>query len=125
MPKFNVKANTQRRLGINRDSTQNYEKGLAFKTDNKTELTLRFLTYIVGEPKFYTPDAELETVKVQELVRKVAAEDPEYLLRLAAYARNEMHLRSAPILMLIEVAQYDSVKPYIAEWTPRIIRMRG
>jgi len=48
--------------------------------------------------------------------------DPEYIMKLASYARNEMYLRSAPMFMLVEGAQYDMVKPFIRKWVPHIIK---
>lgn len=100
--------------------TVNKEGGLAFKADAKTELTLRFLTWLVGEPKFY--ESPEETTEIENLIAQVQIEDPEYLMKLASYARNEMYLRSAPIFMLVEGAQYDAVKPYIRKYTPHIIK---
>ena len=120
--KFNKKASIGTETESHPDRVENYEGGIAFKTDIKTELNIRFLTYLVGEPKFYTPDAREEMKTIQALIAAVAEEDPEYLMKLAAYARNQMYLRSAPIFMLVESAQYDKVKPYIRNYTPTIIR---
>jgi len=122
MPKFNKKASIGQEVASHPDRVENYEGGIAFKTDPKTELTLRFLTYLVGEPKFYTPDAREEMNTIRGLIQTVAISDPEYLMKLASYARNEMYLRSAPIFMLVEAAQYDAVKPFIKAYTPTILR---
>ena len=120
--KFNPRTSIGRRIETHPDRVENHEGGLAFKTDERTELTLRFLTYLVGEPKFYTPDAEEETEKLRTLIQSVGATHPEYLLKLASYARNEMYLRSAPVFMLVESAQIDGAKPFIKKHTPEIIR---
>jgi len=120
-PKFNVKRTVGERLKDRPDATRNYEGGLAFEADPKTELALRFMTFLVSEPKFYT-DGEQDTDEIAELIERVAAEDPEFPLKLAAYARNEMYLRSAPVFALVESAQYDHCKPYIEKWTPSIIQ---
>ena len=120
--KFNKRASIGTLVENHPDRTENYEGALAFKADPKTELTLRFLTYLVGEPKFYTPNANEEMGVIRELISTVAQDDPEYLMKLASYARNEMYLRSAPIFMLIESAQHESVKKHIKNYTPSIIR---
>lgn len=122
MPKFNVRATIGTGVEGYPDRTENYEGAVAFKTDMKTELTLRFLTYLVGEPKFYTPNAEDETETIRILISSIAEEDPEYLMKLATYTRNEMYLRSAPLFMLVESVQYDDVKPFVKDYTPSIIR---
>ena len=119
--KFNKQASIKTRIESHPDFTTNYEGGVAFKTDPKTELTLRFLTYLVGEPKFYTPKAEDEMETIRQLIRIVAEIDPEYLMKLANYARNEMYLRSAPMFMVVESLQYESVKPFVRAYLPSII----
>ena len=120
--KFNKRTSIGTEIESHPDRVENYEGGIAFKTDPKTELTLRFLTYLVREPKFYTPNAEEEMNTIQALISVVAEEDPEYLMKLATYARNRMYLRSAPVFMLVESAQYDAVKPHIRGYTPTIIK---
>ncbi len=120
-PKFNVKRTVGERLKDRPDATQNYEGGLAFKANPKTELALRCMTFLVNEPKFYT-SGEKDTGEIADLIKQVAAEDPEFPLKLAAYVRDEMYLRSAPIFALVESAQYDHCKPFIEKWVPSIVR---
>lgn len=120
-PKFNKKRTVGERLKDRPDAARNYEGGLAFEADPRTELVLRFMTFLVSEPKFYT-DGDQDTDEIAELIERVAAEDPEFPLKMAAYARNEMYLRSAPVFALVESAQYDHCKPYIEKWTPSIIQ---
>lgn len=122
MPKFNKRASVGGMVEAHPDRVENYEGGIAFKTNPKMELTLRFLTYLVGEPKFYTPNADEEMETIRNLISIVSLEDPEYLMKLAAYARNAMYLRSAPIFILVESAQFDTVKPFIKNYTPTIIK---
>lgn len=119
MGKYNKPA-TVRSVESRSDATVNYEGGLAFKTSPKTDLTLRMMTWLVGEPKFYG-DKATETKDIEELIGKVAVEDPEYLMKLASFARNEMYLRSAPIFLLIEATKHVDAKPFIKRWTPKII----
>ena len=120
--KFNQRPSIGKEIENHPDLTETHEGGIAFKTDEKTELTLRFLTYLVGEPKFYTPNASDEAKEIRLLIKSVSETDPEYLMKLACYARSEMYLRSAPIFLLVESAQYDSVKPYIRKYTPKIVQ---
>ncbi len=122
MPKFNKKASIGAQVISHPDRVENYEGAIAFKTDPKTELTLRFLTYLVGEPKFYTPNANEEMNTIRALVQAVSISDPEYLMRLASYARNEMYLRSAPTFMLVEAVQHNTVKPFVRKYTPAILK---
>lgn len=105
----------------NVDKTTNYEGERAYRTSPKTELTLRFLTFLVNEPKFYS-SAKKDTEEIKALINKVAKEDPEYLLKLASFARNEMYLRSAPIFALIQSLKYPKAKKYVKNYIPQIVK---
>lgn len=120
MGKFNKKPTLEREILRRLDLVENKEGGIAFEPTAKTDLTLRLLTYLVGEPKFY--DNSTEDQEIRDLIASVAQEDPEYLMKLAMYARNEMYLRSSPVFLLVESVAHDSVKPYVRNATPNIIK---
>lgn len=89
------------------DAVSNYENGLSFSVDNLTELYMRAATCLVGEPKFY----ESANFADQELIRathEVLKTDPEFVLQLAVYCREQMHLRSVPLVLC---AEYANVAP--------------
>lgn len=96
----NKPATVSQRMAGRPDATTNHEGGLAFKPGTKTKLYLRGVTWMFGEPQFYGTDADADRALVFEAV----AEDPRWVLNLASYCRNEMHLRTAPQLMLAAVA---------------------
>lgn len=82
----------------------NYEGEKAYKPgDHYMDLYLRTATQLVMTEKFYG-DKNDQYNEWVTMVREMATRDPEYLLRLAAYTRNEMKLRTAPIVMLVEAA---------------------
>jgi 60 kDa SS-A/Ro ribonucleoprotein len=97
----------------------NAEGGVAFKPTAKNDLTLRVLTWLVGEPKFYGNKGEMQ--EIQNLVASIAQEDPEFILQLAAYARTEMYLRSAPTFLLVEAAMQEKCRKYIKKYAPAIL----
>jgi 60 kDa SS-A/Ro ribonucleoprotein len=68
----------------------------------KTKLVTTVLASFV-EGKFYQSQDQAAR-ELQETVRAVLDIDPEFVLKLAAYARNVMHLRSVPIFLLNEFA---------------------
>jgi len=84
----------------------NYEEGPAFIPDNHTKLYLMSATQMVKTEKFYG-DSSTQYQEWVSLVREVAAVDPVFVLRLAAYIRNEMKLRTAPIVLMMEVLLAD------------------
>ena len=84
-------------------ATSNYEGGLAFSLSDKAELFTRVATSLVGEPKFYCSGEEADDSMIKAIQRVLVA-DPEFVLKLAAYCRNELYLRTVPLVMLTEFA---------------------
>lgn len=123
MAKLNKKKTAENsKLRQHKDATVNEEGGLAFKMDSKSELYTRVCTALIGEKQFYDPSGEKKDTAIVELVGKVAKEDPEFVLQLAAYARNEMNLRSVPQVLLVESTAYPETKAFVRKWTPSIVR---
>lgn len=123
MVKFNNSSSTRKTI------TKNYEGEKAYKAgDMYMDLYLRTATQMVMTDKFYG-DKKEQYEEWVTLVRDMAKKDPEFLLRLAAYTRNEMKLRTAPIVMLVEAAlagktQYN-VYPnndLVKHYAPHIIK---
>jgi len=114
-----VKLNKPRSLS----KTVNYEGATSYKTDAKTELISRVLCSLVGEKKFYV-SGEDSNKELISLLRDVANTDIEFCLKLAAYARNEFHLRSIPQLILIEMTNHPKIKGtgFITKYVPYIIK---
>lgn len=103
MSKFNQKLSIRERLEERPDAVYNKEGGLAFRSNAKTELFNRVSTWLVSEPKFYgSVDDEIGA-----LIHAVMKEDPEFILKLAYFARTELYLRSAPVVLLGEFAKSE------------------
>ena len=64
------------------------------------ELYTTVVTMMGVEDKFYE-SGEVRVRRVADLVRKCS---PEFVARLAVYTREQMHLRSVPLLLLVELA---------------------
>ena len=104
-----------------RGFVQNYEGEKVYRMTPEMELYERVLTNLVGEKKFYTSgEKDLEDLK--NAVQRVLERDPKFVLQLANYARNFMHLRSVPILLLVMASLHDGAKPYVREYVPKIVK---
>jgi len=123
MAKLNrpVKAKNSR-LREHKDATVNEEGGLAFKMGAKAELYTRVLTSLVGEKQFYDQSGKAKDKAILRLIKQVSDEDPEFILKLAAYTRNEMYLRSVPQVLLVEATAYDGTKQFVRKYTPSVVR---
>lgn len=100
--------------------TQNYEGEKVYSLSPEMELYERILTNLVGEEKFYTSGSEdIDNLKI--IVQKVLDREPKLVLQMANYARNFMYLRSVPIFLLVLASLHDGAKPYVREYTPKIV----
>ena len=112
----------------NPDFTRNFEGGIAFKMDKYTELYTRVATCLVGETKFYKETKEGEIVAenqddyILKLIREIAKENPEFILKLAVFARQQLFLRSIPIVLLAECCLIEECKKYVSKYASDIIR---
>lgn len=126
MAKFATKTTTRTKLRSRADAKDNLEGGLSFSWDDKTTLYMRAACSLVGEPTFYKKIVDDKSEKnfdsaLVEDIHKVAKTDPEFVLKLANYARHHLHLRSTPLLLVGEASQSKGCKPFLKKWIPSII----
>lgn len=107
--KFNKKSNIKNRLKRHPDATENYEGALTFNVDPYMELYLKAASTLIGEPKFYTDAAGSDTALLDS-INKMADIDPKFILQLAVYCREELYLRSVPLMLVAEFANNIACK---------------
>jgi hypothetical protein len=106
--------------------TTNHEGGEAFEpADPRLALYKRTINQLL-EDSFYESD-EAHLAALVQRFDAAADADPEFVLRLAAYARQELYLRDVPQLLLVLAANDDRFKDdsdesLIRTWAPAIIR---
>ncbi|MBN8823650.1 MULTISPECIES: TROVE domain-containing protein [unclassified Spirosoma] len=86
----------------NRDVTKtvNYEGGQAYALTPQLSLYSAVVTTMLNDSHYESEDQRL--VRIQELVAQV---DPVFVAKLAVYVREQMYLRSAPVVLLGELAK--------------------
>jgi len=99
--------------------TINYEGAVAYKMPVKLDLYTSVSSWLVNEPKFYG-NVDDETERILNLIESVNKTDPEFILKLAAFARNELHLRSAPTYILAIAAMNKN--PFTRWYVPSIVK---
>jgi 60 kDa SS-A/Ro ribonucleoprotein len=102
------------------ESTQTYH-GNAFKTNAVERLIERTVGAFWNENSFYEKGDKRDNALVSDL-REVAKTDPRFPLQLAAWARNELYLRTTPQVILVESANIEEAKPYVRQYTPKIVK---
>lgn len=106
--KFNQPTTIRKTLESNKDATMNYEGELAFKLDPLTDLYIRAASTLVGENKFYE-SGKVADAELLDSIKRVLEIDPEFVLQLAVYCREELHLRSVPLMLLAEFANSNKI----------------
>jgi len=96
MSRFNQKRKTS-----NQDHRVNYEGEPAHGLAADMALYSAVCSFAL-QPKFYVPDTEEQLEKIRLLVK---SNSPEFVAKLAIYAREEMYLRTIPLVLLVELAK--------------------
>lgn len=101
--------------------TTNAEGGEAYKIlDKKAKLYNLACVRLFGEPKFYKDNADTEILTLIDSI--VAEGDPKFPLQLAKYIRNDMYLRTTPLVILGHCSLIKACQPYIKLYAPQIIK---
>ncbi len=101
--------------------TTNFEGAEAYQPESPELGLYKVVVNNLLEDNFYESDED----RLRKLVRRfdaAADEDPEFVLKLAAYARTELYLRDVSNLLLVLAAQHEEAKTYVREYAPRVIR---
>jgi 60 kDa SS-A/Ro ribonucleoprotein len=87
---------------FNRNATQtlNHEGAKAYALTPEVELYSAVVTTMLNDSHYEKSDQRL--ARIQELIGKV---DPVFVAKLAVYVREQMYLRSAPVVLLGELAK--------------------
>jgi len=96
---------------------RNYEGGEAFQLSPEMELYSAVVTSSLS--KMFYEGADQRTERISNLVAKVS---PVFASRLAIYAREKMHLRSVPLLLVTELAKIHSGDGLVSETVERVVQ---
>lgn len=114
MSKFNER--------VEKEQLTNHVGAKAYKQTPKEELVFATLTTFVESSYYEAGDERLERIKT--LVAKVAKSDPEFVAKLAIYARTEFNMRSVFSVLVGELAKNTSgdglVRKTIAKGATRV-----
>jgi len=100
-----------------KDKTVNHEGDVAYKLDSKTELYSTVCTSML-QNKFY--EKEDETLnRIRTLIKTT---DPEFVAKLAVYAREKMYLRSIPLVLAVELAKVHNEDSILGRTVSRIVQ---
>lgn len=110
MAKFNVSKTGSRK-------TYNYEGGSAYKLSSEMELYTTVCACLLKDKFYETERGQLERIK--KLITEVS---PEFVAKLGVYAREQMYLRSIPMVLAVELARVHKGDNLVSRMVYRIIQ---
>jgi 60 kDa SS-A/Ro ribonucleoprotein len=96
--------------------TSNYEGAKAYALTSQAELYTTVVTSSLND-KFY----EKSTDRINRLRELIEKNDPEFVAKLAVYAREKMHLRSVPLVIAVELAKTQSGNSAVGKAVTKIV----
>lgn len=100
--------------------TVNKSGHVAYSMKDKQKLVTQVLTSFINEKKFYGDN----TKEMQETISRVIQTEPEFVAKLAVFARREFNMRSVAHLLVCYLAHEPSGKPY-AKKAIKAVCLRG
>src|SRR5207237_930109 len=97
--------------------TVNYEGEKSFVLTPQLELYSAVATAALSD-QFY----EGATDKLDRLRQLIAKNDAAFVAKLAVYAREQMYLRSVPLVLAVELAKQQSGNDIVGKLTNRIVQ---
>ena len=95
----------------------NYEDAPAYRLSPEWELYTLVVTSSLSD-KFY----EAASDRLRRMRDLISKNDPQFVARLAIYAREKMNLRSVPLVLAVELAKVHSGDALVSQMTERIIQ---
>lgn len=100
--------------------TTNHDGHVAYSMRDKEKLVTQVLTSFFNEEKFYGDN----TKDMVETIKRVVANDPAFISKLAVFARKEFHMRSVAHVLIAYLAHEPAGKPFVRD-TIRGVCERG
>lgn len=95
----------------------NYMGGKSFRLDAAIELYTAVVTTMLDDSYYEKAEDRLKRIK-----SLIAKNDPIFVAKLAIYARQHMHLRTIPQVLLVELAKVHSGDSLVSETLPKVVR---
>ena len=108
--KFNTKT-------VEKNRITNYEGATAYKITPALELYSSVVTFSLNNTFYEKADDRI--TRLRELI---ALNNPEFVAKLAIYAREKMYLRSVPLVLAVELAKTHKGDDLVSRLVSRIVK---
>ena len=99
-----------------KDVVENHEGAVAYSLSPEMELYSAVVTSMLSNKFYETENETLERIK--GLIKKVS---PEFVGKLAVYAREQMYLRSIPLVLVTELAKIHNGDNLVSKVVKRVV----
>lgn len=100
--------------------TTNRSGHAAYAMADKQKLVTQVLTSFFDEKKFYGDNS----AEIQETIKRVIAKDPQFVAKLAVFARREFNMRSVAHVLVAHLAHEVAGKPFTRD-VVKAVALRG
>ena len=97
--------------------TINHEGAMSYKTSPELELYAAVVTASLSNTFYEKHDTRLD--RIVELIGKV---EPQFVAQLAVYCREQMYLRSVPMVLVAELSKVHNGDSLVSRTTERVIQ---
>ena len=100
-----------------KDTTVNYMSAKAYRMTAEIELYSAVVTCMVDD-SYYESNAD----RLNRIKNLIAKCEPEFVAKLAIYARTQMNLRSVPVILAVELAKLHSGNDIVRRTVSGVVR---
>lgn len=104
-------------LSKEKNTIVNHEKATAFSLTSEYELYAAVVTTSLST-SFY----EKDTTRLDRIKNLIKKSNPVFVAKLAVYARNEMNMRSVPLVLVVELAKIYSGDSLISKMISNVVK---
>ncbi|WP_224994404.1 TROVE domain-containing protein [Cesiribacter sp. SM1] len=104
-------------LASKKQQTVNHEGSLAWKMGPAAELYATVVTASLSDTFYEAADKRLERIRTL-----IQLNDPCFVAKLAVYARTQMHLRSIPLVLVVELAKLHKGDSLISRTVAAVVQ---
>lgn len=109
--------NTAAKKSVKATKTVNYEGATAYKLSDKLDLYAAVVTSTLSDKFYEAKDGRVK--RVRDLVQKCP---PQFVAQLAVYTREQMYLRTMPVVLLTELAKVHNGDNLVARAVARTVQ---
>lgn len=91
--------------------------------DVKLKLINKCAALMIHEPRYYAPEPSKTQADLNQLLKEVAAQDPEFVWKVILYLRDDLNIRSTANWMMAVAANLKPCHPFFERYFSSCVRL--